>query len=97
MTLKLPECERKRQGKFVRRAEKRGLLRKMTHLCRLSRTLFAGLVEVDTARGTKALDQQAKSGELGIKRQDTWRISVLYCNIAGHYVMGMWSLFTVTT
>lgn len=77
MTLKLSAYERKRQGRFVRRAEKLGLLTKMIHLRRPSRPLFAGLVEVDTTRGAKTLDQQAKSCELAIKWQDTWGMSDL--------------------
>jgi hypothetical protein len=55
MTLKLPESERKRQDRSVRRAEKRGRRTKMMYVRRPSRPLFAGLAEVDTARGTKHL------------------------------------------
>lgn len=60
VTLKLPECERKRQGRFVRRAEERRFLTKMMDLRRLSRPLFAGLVKVDI---------------FAIKREETRRIS----------------------
>lgn len=60
VTLKLPECELKRQGRFVRRAEERGFLTKMMDLRHPSRPLFAGLVKVDT---------------VAIKRQESWRIS----------------------
>jgi hypothetical protein len=39
--------------------------------------LSAAQAGVDTARGTKEFDQQTKSGELPIKRQATWGVSVL--------------------
>jgi hypothetical protein len=52
---KLPEGERKRQDKPVRRAEKRGHLTKMVHIRRPSRPLSAGQAEVDTAQGTNHL------------------------------------------
>jgi hypothetical protein len=52
MTLNLPESERKRQDKSVRRAEKPVRLTKMMHIRRPSRPLSAGQAEVDSAQIT---------------------------------------------
>jgi len=50
----------------------------------------------------EALDVVARSRDLGLRERETVTATltpgtyVLYCNIAGHYVMGMWTLLTVT-
>lgn len=48
----------------------------MMHLRRQGRPLFASHVEVDTARGTKALVQQVKSGERAVQSQVIWEIQL---------------------
>jgi hypothetical protein len=55
MTLKLPEGERKRQHKSVRRAEKRRCRARMMRAHGLICPLSAGLAGVDTARSEKHL------------------------------------------
>jgi hypothetical protein len=64
VTLKLPDGERKRQEKSVRRAEERGRLTKMMQIRRPSRPLSAGQAEVDTAQGTDHLISRRKQTNL---------------------------------
>ena len=72
MTLKLPESERKRQDRFVCRAEKlvqHGTLRRDPGPLRTHPT-----VQMNAARRLRheTLDRQAKSGNPAVKRQATW-------------------------
>ena len=65
MTLKLPESERKRQDRSVRRAEKRGRLTKMMHI--------RGPIHPHSSVLTTAVE--AESANLLIWRQDQAQVT----------------------
>ena len=74
MTLKLPEGERKRQDRSVRRAEKRHCRARMLRVRGLIHRTSAVCANADTARGGKCLHNW-KIRRFHARRQATWGMS----------------------
>ena len=75
MTLKLPESERKRQDRFVRRAEKRVCSTKLTQRRGPIHPQSSVPATSSDAWRPKRLISRKKSSDLDIKRQATWGMS----------------------
>ena len=74
MKLKLPKTERKRQGRFVRRAEKRVCPTKLTQHRGPIHPQWSVPASADEAR-RKTLVQRADSGDLDVRQHATWGMS----------------------
>lgn len=77
LTLKLPECERKRQGRFVRRAEELVQHGRLKRDPRSAPDPSDRSVQMNAARRLRheTLDRQAKSGDHTVMRRSTWGMS----------------------
>ena len=76
MTTIHAQAERKRQDRSVCRAEKRLCRARMLRVRGLIHPTSAVCATTDTARGEKRLPSEQKAGDLEVKRQATWGMSV---------------------
>jgi len=76
MTVIQAQTKRKRKDRSACRAEKHRRRAGMLRVYGPNRPTSGVCATTDTARGRKTLDQLAQSGDLDVRRQATWGMSV---------------------